>query len=312
MRLAAILARRAIASVAVLVVAASLGWFAAQASSSADAELFGRETAASRAAERAESGLDAAAGTALLRWWRAAVRLDFGQSIRYRRAVTPLVFERARNSALLALAALACALAVGLPLGVLSASSRPWVAGAIRWTSVVALSAPPLIVALVLSWLAVRLRWGLVDPSAASGSWSSAARAMLVPLASLVIPLAATFERMQSRAFAGVAHEPSLRAALARGIPERRVRWRHAWRLSTPPVAAAGGTVAGAVLSGALAVEVITAWPGLGRLTFDALMARDAPLVAGCALATGVLVSIAALVADAVVAWADPRAGDAA
>ena len=85
------------------------------------------------------------------------------------------------------------------------------------------------------------------------------------------------------------------------------MRWRHAWRLSLPPVAAVGGLIAGAVLSGALAVEVVTAWPGLGRLAFDALVARDAPLVAGCALATALLVSSGALVSDLVAAWADPR-----
>jgi ABC-type dipeptide/oligopeptide/nickel transport system permease component len=122
------------------------------------------------------------------------------------------------------------------------------------------------------------------------------------------VPLSATIERVQARALAEVAGAPSLVSARARGLSTAHVWWRHAWRLALPPVASACGTLAGAVLSGALAVEVITAWPGLGRLTYDALFARDAPLVAGCALATAVLVSAGALAADLVVAWADPRA----
>jgi ABC-type dipeptide/oligopeptide/nickel transport system permease component len=79
-----------------------------------------------------------------------------------------------------------------------------------------------------------------------------------------------------------------------------------------PPVASVGGVIAGAILSGALAVEVITGWPGLGRLTFDALIARDTALVAGCAAVTSLMVSVAALASDLIVAWADPRARDTA
>lgn len=307
MSYARVLARRLAASAAVLLLATSAAWVFTWAAPGREAESFGMpDTAAARAADRAQAGVDAGPVAGLAAWWRAALRLDLGQSLRFQRPVGPLVAERTANSALLAVIALSIAAAAGLPLGVLSASSQGWRRRAIRWGSVTLLSLSPLIMAIGLSWLAVRAGLPAAAGTALS-TWEAAWRTLLVPVASLALPLSATFERLQSRAWAQVAADPSLRAALVRGVPEARVRWRHAWRLSVPPVASVGGTIAGAVLSGALAVEVVTAWPGLGRLTFDALTARDAPLVAGCALATAMLVSAGALAADLVAAWADPR-----
>ena len=213
---------------------------------------------------------------------------------------------------MLAVAALAVALSIGLPLGAVSARSRGWAAQAIRLFSVVALSCPPLVVAIVLAWLAVRWGWPLGTAGSSSGGLEhvlAMARALVLPTVALAIPLAATFERLQSRSFARVLGEPCLRSAAARGLDAHAVWWR-AWWLALPPVASVGGLIAGSLLGGALSVEIITSWPGLGRLTFDALLARDAPLVAGCALMTALFVSLAALASDVIVAWADPRSRD--
>ena len=95
--------------------------------------------------------------------------------------------------------------------------------------------------------------------------------------------------------------------ARARGIPPARVLVHHAWRLSLKPVAAVAGLACGALLSGSFVVEMVTSWPGLGRLTFDALLHRDLNLVAGCAAAGTLLLGLGLLAADAVIAWADPR-----
>ncbi len=307
MEYARLLARRLAVSAGLLVLATSLAWLFARAAPGADADAFGQATsAAASTADRAQAGMDTPVVAGLAGWWRSALRLDFGRSIRFQRPVGPLVAERAANSALLASVALLLGMGAGLPLGVVSASRRDWRRLAIRIASVLLLSLSPLILAILLSWLMVRVSPGGSvggDGVAGGNAW----RVLLVPVASLALPLAATFERIQSRALRRVAGEPCLGAALLRGIPESRVRWRHAWRLSASSVASVGGVIAGAVLSGALAVEVVTAWPGLGRLTFEALTARDAPLVAGCALATAVMVSLGALCADLVSAWADPR-----
>jgi ABC-type dipeptide/oligopeptide/nickel transport system permease component len=299
--------RRLVAAVVLVLATVSLTWWLTR-SAPGQATLFARDGFLADDSLAATEAREAS-GQSLWSWWMAASRLDLGRSAKYQRPVLPLVAERAANSALLALAALALALAVGLPMGILSSRSRGWAAQAIRVFSVITLSCPPLVVAIVLAWLAVRWGWQLGGTAPSGGGVDRAvalARILGPPALALAIPLAATFERMQSRSLARVLGEPCLRAAAARGLDERAVWWR-AWWLALPPVASVGGLIAGALLGGALSVEIVTAWPGLGRLAFDALLARDAPLVAGCALMTSVFVSVAALASDLLVAWADPR-----
>jgi peptide/nickel transport system permease protein len=97
-------------------------------------------------------------------------------------------------------------------------------------------------------------------------------------------------------------------AARARGHSERRLIARHAWRVSLAPVLAFYGTAIGALLSGSFVVEYITAWPGLGRLTYEALRARDIYLVTGCAAAGALFLAAGNVVSDLALALADPRA----
>jgi ABC-type dipeptide/oligopeptide/nickel transport system permease component len=260
--------------------------------------------------EDAQAGLAPAPQGSLASWWRGAVRLDFGFSTRYQRPVWSLVTRRALNSALLGTCALVVALVVGLPMGMLSGSGQGWWPQAIRVCAVLLLSCPPLVLAMVMTWVAVRSGWAIGRATAEPGGavfTAATLRALVLPTVALAVPLAATFERLQSRALERVLDEPWLQALAARGLGALAI-WRHAWWAALPPVASVGGLVAGSLLSGAVAVEVITAWPGLGRLTFDALVARDTALVAGCAAMTSLLVSAAALASDLLVAWADPRA----
>jgi peptide/nickel transport system permease protein len=83
--------------------------------------------------------------------------------------------------------------------------------------------------------------------------------------------------------------------------------WRHAWRLGAKPVAALAGIIAGTLLSGSFAVELVTSWPGLGRLTYDALVNRDIYLAAGCAAAAAVFLECGIVVSDLLLAAVDPR-----
>lgn len=99
-------------------------------------------------------------------------------------------------------------------------------------------------------------------------------------------------------------------ATFARGVPIRRVLWRGAFRNALRPIASIYGLVAGTLLSGSFAVEVITAWPGLGQLMLGALRARDVYLVAGCAAAGSVFLAIGTLLSDAMLAAVDPRASE--
>lgn len=254
-------------------------------------------------AERRAAGLDRPFLVQYVSWLGRAARLDFGRSLKFQRPVTDLLGERARNTAVLGLGALALATAIGFPLGVFTGSRRGGLLAAlVRAVSVALLAVPPLVAALALTALAARL--GLL---AAGGATLANA---VVPALALALPLAAVIERMESQAIAQALGERYLRAALARGIPRRRLVWRHALRASLGPVAGVYGIIAGSLLSGSFIVEIVTDWPGLGLLMADGLRARDIFLVAGCAAAVSVLLAAAILVSDLVHAWAEPRARD--
>jgi peptide/nickel transport system permease protein len=100
---------------------------------------------------------------------------------------------------------------------------------------------------------------------------------------------------------------PFVIAAAARGVPPRALVLRHAWPVSLQPITAIYGIAIGALLSGSFVVEYVTAWPGLGRLMYDALRARDIYLVAGCAAAGAAFLALGTLVGDLLHFAVDPR-----
>ncbi len=266
---------------------------------------------------RARYGLDKSIGEQYLDWLGRAVRLDLGRSLLYDRPVNELIPERAANTAILAVTALLFATLVGLPLGVVAGSRRGGpLPGAIRGVSLVLLSMPPLLTSLFLIFVAARTGWmpiaGMRSPGApATGLTLDLLHHLVVPAGALALPLAAMFERLQAQAMAATMGAPFVLATIARGIPLRRVVWRDALKPALRPVAAMYGLVVGTLLSGSFVVEVITAWPGLGRLMLDALRARDLYLVAGCAGTGALFIAAGSLLSDAALAVVDPRVADA-
>jgi peptide/nickel transport system permease protein len=211
-----------------------------------------------------------------------------------------LVREGARNTALLATAALVMATLIGIPWGIVTGSRRGIAARCLRSLSLLVLSVPPLIGALVLLTIAARTGW---LPVSGMGGPSH----FVIPTLALALPIAAMLERLQSESIATALRQPSTAAARARGVSESRLVWRHAWRLSLGPILAIYGVVVGSVFSGSFAVEIVTQWPGLGALMQQALMARDPYLVAGCAAAGTVFLAAGILAADLTHAATDPR-----
>src|SRR5262245_1266951 len=263
------------------------------------------------AAARARYGLDRSIAAQYRDWLGRAVRFDFGRSLTYDRPVTDLVPERALNTAILTATALLLATLVGLPLGVLTGSRRGGiVTEAIRGGSVLLLSMPPLLTSLFLVFAAARTGWapiGGMRSLAGGGGALDLAQHMIVPVLALALPIAAMFERLQAQAMTETLGEPFVLATLARGVPRLRILWRDALRAALRPIASVYGLVAGTLLSGSFAVEITTAWPGLGRLMLDALRARDVYLVAGCAAAGSVFLAAGTLLSDAALAVVDPR-----
>ena len=268
------------------------------------------------ARERERLGLDRPFGVQYAEWIIGAVQFDLGRSTRYGRPVAELLGERVRNTALLAVAALVISTGLGVWLGVMAgrraAGAVPLVIGG---ASIVAVSVPSLLASLLLALMAARTGWFPVGGMTSVGSealgWTARlgdlAWHLTLPAIAVAIPLTGTIERLQSQAIAETLSAPYVRAAIARGVSRRRVVWGHALPVAIRPVLGVYGIIIGSVFSGSFIVEVVTAWPGLGQLMYEALVSRDTHLVAGCALAGALCLALGNMVADVALVAADPR-----
>jgi peptide/nickel transport system permease protein len=272
--------------------------------------------AATRAHRRAELGLDRPFAIQYADWLAHVARLDFGRSIVFSRPVNELLAERALNTAVLAAVALVTATMVGIPLGVYTGSHRGGVLPTVlRAGSLVVLSVPPLLASLLLIWIAARTGWfpvgGMTSAAAADGSWGAWAADLAhhvpLPALALAMPLMATLERLQSQSIAEAMRESFVSAARARGATWQRTVARHAWPVSLGPVLGLYGVIIGSLFSGSFVVEVVTAWPGLGRLMYDALRGRDLYLVAGCAATGALFIALGTFASDVILVTVDPR-----
>ena len=268
------------------------------------------------AATRARYGLDQPVVVQWARWATRAVRLDLGDSFLYNRPVTSVLGGAAINTAILATAALMVAVSSGIFLGVVAGSGRSTVVRmGIRALSAVCVSLPPLLTSLIFVFLAARTglvpAGGMSSAGASDMSWGAwlmdVAWHLPLPALALALPIAATLERLQSQSMTEVVDQPFVAAARARGVSEGTIVWRHAWPVSLRPVCAILGVAIGTLLSGSFVVEYVTTWPGLGRLMYEALRARDIYLVAGCAAAGSLFLACGTLVGDLLLAAVDPR-----
>lgn len=282
------------------------------------------------AATRATYGLDVPLVEQYTVWLGRAARLDFGNSLVYRRPVNELLRQRAANTAVLALISLVVATLIGVPLGVLTGSGRGLVCHTVRAVSIMVLSVPPLLMSLLLVFLAARTGWvpvggmtsapidsgfGIRDPGFGAGWGTGVADVawhLPLPVLALALPIAAMLERLLAQSMTDTIGAPFILSAAARGVSRRRLVWRHALRVALRPILSIYGLVIGTLLSGSFMVEIITAWPGLGRLTYDALRGRDVYLVAGCAAAGALFLAIGSLISDAAQVAVDPRLREAA
>ena len=216
------------------------------------------------------------------RFMRGAVHGDFGESLRYRRDALGLVLERLPATLLLAGTAMLLTLVVAVPLGVVTAVRRDSAvdhAGTVL--TVLGQATPGFWLGLMLIYVfAVQLRW---LPTGGMGG-----------LAHLVMPslVLAAFYVLTAR---------------AKGLAERRVIGKHALRNSAIPIVTLAGLEAGQLLGGAVVTETIFAWPGLGRLTVQALLNRDFPVVMAAVSFTSIVYTLMNLVVDLLYSWLDPR-----
>ena len=250
--------------------------------------------------ERSAAGFDRPLPVLFASWLARAVRLDFGQSLKFQRPVRDLVWPRVLNTAALGVCALTIATLFGIPLGVFTGSGdtgifRTWVSA----ISSVLLALPTLF--LVLALMAVLARFGWLPPPGVR------ALSMLPPALALALPAMALIERTHSHAIRRTLREPYILGALARGVPVSTIVCKHAMRVALNTTLGTFGLAAGSLLSGSFVVELIADWPGLAALTADALRARDPFLLAGCVGAAGGVLAAVVLFADILHLWVDPR-----
>lgn len=274
-------------------------------------------TAAQREQIRDNLGLNQSAFGQYVSWLGGVMRFDFGRSLLYSRPVSAMVKERALNTAVLATVAMLFATLIGIPLGIYSGTTSGIGRSIVRFISVLGLSVPPLIGSLALVFLAARTGWfpvgGMTSAGGLDMSWGQWAADLVshlpLPALALAIPVAAALERLQSEAIEHAVREPFVAASRARGVDRVRAILHHAWPVSLRPVLGFYGVMIGTLFSGSFVVEVVTSWPGLGRLMFDALKARDLFLVAGCAATGAFFLAVGTLIADVLLAYTDPRVG---
>jgi peptide/nickel transport system permease protein len=254
-------------------------------------------------------------------WLEGLLHGDFGTSWSYRQPAAGLIREAALNTLTLAGPALILQFALGLAAGFVAARSRGGFADRGMSAAAAALySVPSFCLALPLTWLlAVRLRWLPVSQMHSLDASTLSAlprlldtvRHLVLPCLALVLPTAAgiaLYVRDQVRAALDLGF---VSAARARGLGWRQAELRHALRAALLPVVALFGLAIPGILGGSVAIEVLFAWPGLGRLAYQAVLARDTPLILGCTCVASLLVVAGGLLADLLAAALDPRAREA-
>lgn len=263
-------------------------------------------------------GLDRPLAEQYVRWLAAVtLRQDFGISLSQQRPVAKVVAEAVGPTLLLASAATAVEFTLGMILGVAAARRhrRPFDAAA-RLFSLVLYSQPVfwLGLMLVLFFSAV---WPVLptshmhsidaDTMSLPGRWLDLLLHLALPALTLGLPASGATARFVRASFLEVMERPFILAARARGLSEARLVWVHGLRNAAIPLIQLLAMSFPALLSGSLVIEVIFSWPGMGRLTFESILARDYPVILATTALSAVFVLVGNLLADLAHAALDPR-----
>ncbi len=257
---------------------------------------------ADREGLRKSLGLDRPILEQYLRFLGGLLAGDLGESLHHRRGVAGLVLERLPATLELGAASMLIAVAIALPLGILAAArARSWLDHGSMLGSLLGVSIPNFWLGpLLISLFSLRFNW--LPPSGRGGL-----EHLVLPALTLGTGLAAILTRMTRASVLEVLPKEFVRTARAKGLGERAVLLRHSLRNALLPVVTVAGLQTGAVLSGSVITESIFAWPGIGRLTIEAIAARDYPLVQGCVLTIALTYVLLNLLTDLLYTVCDPR-----
>ncbi|WP_126454770.1 nickel ABC transporter permease [Sulfuriflexus mobilis] len=258
--------------------------------------------AADRESLRQALGLDKPLAT---QWWdymRGLLHADLGHSLYIHRPVSALILERLPASIELALLSLLLAMLLALPLGLFAATQRgsvwDW---ATSGFSLLGIAIPnfvfgPLLILVFSIWLG----WFPV-------SGREQGLSIVLPALTLATAMAAILSRMLRSTLLEVLSEEYIRCARARGLSPLRILFRHALSNAMLPLITLLGLQLGGLLAGAVITETVFDWPGIGRLTVEAIQRRDYPLLQGCVLFISVVYVMINLLTDMMYRFIDPR-----
>jgi peptide/nickel transport system permease protein len=250
-----------------------------------------------------ELGLDKPIPVQYIIYLKNALHGDLGTSIRgARRPVVSMVLERIPASFELALTAALISILIGLPLGVISAVRRgSFLDTAGRVLAMLGQSMPAFWVGIVLMYvISVQFRW---LPTSGYGSFKQ----LILPAVALSGVSLAGIVRLTRSSMLDVLSSEYVKLARIKGLSEKLVIWKHAFSNSLIPVLTFVGTVLTGLMTGVVVIETIFAWPGLGRLAFEAVSTRDFPTIQAVVLFMTLLFITSNLVVDILYAYVDPR-----
>jgi peptide/nickel transport system permease protein len=259
---------------------------------------------------RAKYALDQPLLLRFAAWFGNVLIGDLGRSIQTGRPVTATVFAALGPTLELGLAALIVSLLIAIPAGIIAAARRNSTADlAASILALTGLSLPSFWLGILLI-LALSIRLPLLPSSGyvplLTNPWEGL-RHLVLPALTLGVAMAAATMRMTRAAMLDVLSMDYIRTARAKGLSHRRVVWRHALRNALLPVVTLVGLQLGQLLGGVVITESVFAWPGIGKLTVDAIFARDYPVVQGAILVTATLLVLINLGTDLLYTVLDPR-----
>lgn len=265
---------------------------------------------------RAQFGLDKPLSTQLLMYLGHVLQGDLGMSFRQGRPVQDLIMDRLPATLLLTGSAFLFAIVVGVLLGALASQRVGKAADSVITVLALGFYATPLFwvgLMLVLCfsvWLDWLPSFGMITVGAGYVGWAAAQDItvhLILPALTLGLFYMAVYARLTRASMLEVASQDFVRTARAKGVPEGRILRRHVLRNALLPVITFAGVQAGQLVGGSILVETVFAWPGIGRLAFDALLARDYQLLLGVFFCTSVLVVLFNLATDLLYVLIDPR-----
>lgn len=259
---------------------------------------------------REELGLNDSIGEQYLEYLKGIMKGDFGKSYYYNEPVLKLIIERFPNTLLLSFASIIIALLVGIPIGIISAIRQYSIFDYVAMVlALIGVSMPifwlGLMMVLVFS---VNLAWlpSIGMGSMSKGLWDVISHLILPSVCLSTIP-AATFARITRSSMLEIIKQDYIKALRAKGLKERIVVYKHAFKNALPPILTVLGLQMSSLLSGAILTETIFSWPGMGKLIVDAIGNRDYALIQSAVLFIAIIYVFINLLVDIAYLYVNPK-----